>query len=108
MSDSVDSITQKKDQSCNNPFCIRRITRQQSTGDMRFELQIRTSVGVITIKGFRWIRSLNRIQAPTCAKTHLVVQPANVRAAVRRLFTRLMLEQNKFVVPPIVRRKRSS
>lgn len=102
------ATSEQKDQSCNHSLCIRRLTRQQATGDYRFELQIRTSTGIVTLKGFRWIRSLNRIQPPTCQRVHLVSQPANFRAAVRRLFTRLMLEQHNFAVPPIVRRKRLS
>jgi len=97
----------QKDQGCNGSLCIRRITRLRESGDVRFDLQVRTSMGVLTIRGYRWLRGLNRIQPPTCGKIHLVVQPSNFRAAVRRLFTRLMLEQNNFTVPPLVRRKRA-
>lgn len=88
---------------CSGPFCLRDVARDGSTGDYRFTLDIRTSVGVVKIKGWRWLRAHNRIVAPSCHSHHIVVVPTHVRAIIRKLLTKIVKETRGFDIPPIKR-----
>ena len=89
---------------CSGPICLREIQRQYATGDYRFTVDVRTSLGPVKIKGWRWLRTHNRITAPTCLGHHLIVAPTNVRSIIRKLLSAYLLETRNFVVPSIGRR----
>ena len=72
--------------------------------DWRFDVEWHTSAGVIKAVGWRWIVMHNRISPPSCGGHHIFKLTANVRASIRRLFTRVMLESKQVNVPPIGKR----
>jgi hypothetical protein len=88
---------------CSGPLCLRDVKRDPTTGDYRFTVDIRTSLGVIKVRGWKWIRGLNRISAPSCAQYVILRMPANGRSVVRKLLREILLKSRGFEIPKLKR-----
>ena len=96
------------DPACNPPLCIRHLVKLMSPGRpvWRFDLTWRTSTGLITTTGWRYDTSRNRIDAPASNNRAVVKYGPDVKAAIRRLLTRVLLESRGVTVEPLRRQQR--
>jgi hypothetical protein len=80
---------------------VRDITRMREDHDIRFTVDIRTSLGIVKVKGWRWLRGVNRIVNPTCNGHHLMVVPLHIRSIIRKLLTKGVRAKYQFDIPSV-------